>query len=233
MKECGGGLWVPAGCGFGLGGCGCCHPPWPDVGRPPSSPWGSDGRGFGADVSGGSSGPSVPGPPSRDAAWPPPSRPARTPPTATLPVPPQVAPAPPPLSELPPIPPAVTFGGFADADTIELLLRDLLDNFTIPVDGRPVSLTPEQLRTLLEGVGIQLDAPIDDLQGRISGAVNDSQIILDFQDLLGSDATVAVDCSVGCEVLSGGAEGLPLLQNYYDVEQEEGGGAAEGLGRRS
>ena len=246
MSECGG-LWVPAGCGFGLGGCGCCHPPWPDADRPPSSSWGADGRGFGGDVSGGSSGSSVPsmfaaggepppGPPSREAARPAQPRPAQTPPTVAQPVPAQIPSALSPMSEQPPLPLPVTF---PDAEAIELLLRDLLDNLTIPVDGGPVSLTVEQLRTLLEGVGIQLDAPIDELleQGRISGGVNDSQrqIVLDFQGLLGpgSDATVAVDCTVGCEVLSDGAEGLPLLQYYYDVEQEEGGGAAEGLGRRS
>ena len=103
-----------------------------------------------------------------------------------------------------------------------MLLSTLLGNLTLSPDGQPVNLTPDQLQLLLEGVGVQLDAPIEELlnSGRISGGVNDSQIVLDFQDLLGIGTTVAVDCTMGCEVLSGGKEGLPLLQYYFDLRED-------------
>ena len=218
-----GGLWVPKGCGMGFGGCGCCHPPSPDSARSAGVQQGL-GSDSGSKQGGFVGAASEAGPSPGDAAPPVPadaSPPLPLPPPSSRPAPPRPA-----ESEAAPSPPLRGRGGGEGDRSIELLLADLLRNLTVPFDGRPVKLTPEKLLVLLEGVGVQLDAPIEELleSGQISGGVNDTQIVLDFQDLLGVDTTVSVDCTVGCEVLTGGAASLPLLQYYFD--QQEAGGTA-------
>ena len=213
-----------------LGGCGCCHPPLPDfalrsagvLGWEVDSGPGSQKGGFAGAASEASPAPGVAAPPL--PAYP--SLPRPSPPPSTRPAGPR-----PTEAEAVPGRPAGGAGrggggGGAADGSIELLLADLLRNLTVPYDGEPVKLTPEKLLVLLEGVGVQLDAPIEELldSGRISGGVSNNQIVLDFQDLLGVDTTVEVDCTKGCEVLSGGAASLPLLQYYFD--QQEAGTAA-------